>query len=125
MVENNCSLYRLHSWKVRTKALPTGGVFPTANTLQLAACWHKKHPTHPLREAGCWEVEKEGGHSAHTHLLERVGVSGATGDVIAESIYKGERESHISDVVPLLHYFMATTMEVLSPRSNTQNESGM
>lgn len=70
-------------------------------------------------------MEKEGGHSAHTHLLERVGVSSATGDVVAESIYKDKRESHISDVVPLLHYFMATRMEVLSPESNTRNESEM
>lgn len=66
---------------------------------------------------------KEGGHGAHTHLLERVGVSSATGDVIAESIYKDKRGSHISDAVPLFQCSMATTMEVPSSESNTQNES--
>lgn len=47
----NCSLNHLRNWKAATKALPTGGVFPTANTLQFAACWHQKRLTHALRGA--------------------------------------------------------------------------
>ena len=63
---------------------------------------------------------------AYTHLLERVGISSTTGNVIAESIYKDKRkESHARYIVPALQYFTTATREVLSSESNTQNENAI